>query len=103
MAYTLIHLYFYYMGSKAKLLPWIIVLGLLTIRLSIIIDDPEHILIPHSDCPICQAYQSQVLLDSGIQYTFPSIVLIYVNELAPLDAHNDPVFQIHSIRAPPSV
>jgi hypothetical protein len=103
VAYTLIHLYFYYMGSKLKLLPWIIVLGLLAIRFSIIIDDPDHILIPHSDCPICQAYQSQVLLDSGIQYTFPSIVLIFISELPELDTHIDPIIQIHSIRAPPLV
>jgi hypothetical protein len=103
VAYTLIRLYFCYMGSKVKLLPWIIVIGLLTIRFSIIIDDPEHMLIPHADCPICQAYQSQVLLDSGIQYTFHSIVLIFISELPALDTHDDPIINIHSIRAPPFV
>jgi len=89
------------MGSRAKILLWSIIAGLLAKRLSIIIDDPNHLLAPDSECPICQAYQSQVLFESDISVATPFLVFIYINELYPCDVISDPIIGVDSIRAPP--
>jgi hypothetical protein len=89
------------MRSKAKVLLWVIILGLVAIRLSTLIDDPEHLVTPDSDCPICQAYQSQLVVDSQVEVILFSLVVLYLNELATLDSFPDLTFTIHSIRAPP--
>jgi hypothetical protein len=89
------------MGLKAKIFLWWIIAGLLAIRLSIIIDNPAHLLTPDPNCPICQAYQSQVLLDFDSPVTTPFLVLIYINESYQLDIVSDPIITIDSIRAPP--
>ena len=71
------------------------------IRLATLIDDPDHLIVPDPDCPICQAYQSQVLLVSNADLTTPSTLLLYLNEQTPIDSNSDPVDPILSIRAPP--
>lgn len=89
------------MRLNSKILLWIIILGLVVIRLSTLIDDPQHLLIPDSDCPICQAYQSQVLLNSQAEVSLFSLVIQYFKEQIPLDLKSEPTFSIYTIRAPP--
>ena len=89
------------MRLKSNIVVLIIIIGLIGIRLAILIDDPEHIIVPDPDCPICQAYQSQVLLVSNADLTSPSTLLLYLNEQTPIDSYSDPVDPILSIRAPP--
>ena len=89
------------MRLKTKIVVSIAIAGLIGIRLAMLIDDPEHLIIPDPDCPICQAYQSQILLVSDANLTLPSTLLLYLNEQTPIDPDSDLVHPILSIRAPP--
>ena len=89
------------MRLKSYIVTFIIIIGLTGIRLATLIDDPEHLIAPDPDCPICQAYQSQVLLDSNADLTSPTTFLLYLNEQTPIHPYSDPVHPILSIRAPP--
>ena len=89
------------MKLRSILVVLIAILGLTGIRLAMLIDDPEHLLVPDPDCPICQAYQSQVLLVSEADLTSPAILLTYLNDRAPIKNHSNPILPILSIRAPP--
>ena len=91
------------MKLKKTIIVLIAVIGLTGIRLAVLIDDPEHLVAPDPDCPICQAYQSQVLLVSDVNPISPSTLLLYLNEHAPIDLYSNPLQPILSIRAPPEL
>ena len=94
-------MYLFIMKLRRTIIISIAIAGLIGIRLATMIDDPEHLVVPDPDCPICQAYQSQVLLVSEANLISPSILLLYINEQAPVDPYSDHVHPILSIRAPP--
>ena len=89
------------MSLKRKIVLSIAIVGLIGIRLATLIDDPDHLITPDPDCPICQAYQSQVLVVSETDLTSPTTLLSYLNEQNPFDLDLDFVHPILSIRAPP--
>lgn len=89
------------MKLKRTIIVLIAVVGLVGVRLATLIDNPEHLIVPDSDCPICQAYQSQVLLVSDTDFTAPTTLLSYLNEQTPIDPNLDLFYPILSIRAPP--
>ncbi|MCK4558142.1 MAG: hypothetical protein KAV45_00055 [Calditrichia bacterium] len=89
------------MRLKSNIIVLIVIIGLTGIRLAILIDDPEHLIVPDPDCPICQAYQSQVLLVSNADLTSLSTLLLYFKEQTTIDSYSHPVDPILSIRAPP--
>ena len=95
------HLYLYYMRLKTYLLFCLVTFSLIGIRLSIAIDDPDHLLIPNPDCPICQAYNSPVFIDFDINVTSLSIILAYLNEQSPEDLYFNSLILKGLIRAPP--
>jgi len=78
-----------------------IIIGLIGIGLATLIDDPEHIVNPDPDCPICQAYKTQVLLTVYVDLASPSILLLYLNEPQPNDLYSESHRPLLSIRAPP--
>ena len=81
----------------------VIIIGLIDLRLATLVDDPEHLINPDPDCPVCQAYQSQVLLTPDIELITPSMPLIYLNESRPSDLYSESHHHLLSIRAPPQI
>jgi hypothetical protein len=89
------------MNLKKTIIVIVAVVGLTGIRLATLIDDPQHLITPDPDCPICQAYQSQVLLITESNLTTPSTLQVYLNEQSPVNPNSDIFHPILSIRAPP--
>jgi hypothetical protein len=92
------------MRSSSKIiLVFYILVGLSTIHLASLLDDPDHFFHPKQDCPLCQADKTLVIfeIDSNPFQT-------YFNKLYIQSIQYDPVYvyltpTIDSIRAPPSL
>ncbi len=89
------------MKLKTMIVVFIAVIGLVGVRLATLIDDPEHLITPDEDCPICQAYHSQVLLVAEADLNAPPTLLLYLSAQIPIDPNIDIFHPILSIRAPP--
>jgi hypothetical protein len=89
------------MKAKIRIVVLFIIVGFIGIQLSVFVDDPDHLLRPDPQCPICVAAKTPVLLHPAPPASFTSDVVAYVPE-TPLPApHSEIPACILSIRAPP--
>ena len=91
------------MPSKAKTaLIFYIFIGLSTIHLASLLDDPDHFFHPKQNCPLCQADKTLVIFDinSNPFQTYFNRLCIQVVQYDPVYVHLLPT--IDSIRAPPA-
>ena len=75
--------------------------GFVGIQFATLIDDPQHLVEPDPDCPICLAAETQVCIDPPISFSFTPAILLYLAEKEPLDQELNNYSLILSIRAPP--
>ena len=90
------------MRLKSYLLFCIVTFSLIGIRLSIALDNPEHILIPDSNCSICQAYNSPVFVELNAEVSAISVILAFLNEQSQCELYFTSNILKNLIRAPPT-
>jgi len=89
------------MKLKTYLLFCLVTFCLVAIRFSIAFDNPEHLVIPNSECPICQAYNSAGFMEFNGEVSAVSIILTYLNEQKPYELYFNSNIHKELIRAPP--
>ena len=91
------------MKLRSILIVLVAIATLSAVRLAMLVDDLEHLLHPHEDCPICLAYLCEILPDASADLTSPVQLLHYLNENSKHDLNTDPVHLNLLIRGPPSI
>lgn len=76
-------------------------IGFVSIQFATLIDDPQHLVEPDPDCPICLAAKTQVCIDPDISISFTQDIILYLVDDAPFNQDKENYFSIKSIRAPP--
>jgi len=89
------------MKYLSKALLFFIFLGFIGILLAVLIDDPDHLIEPDPDCPICLAAKTQICITPQISLSFIPNVIHFLNERSPFHHYKDHYFSTLSIRAPP--
>ncbi len=80
---------------------YIALVGFIGIQFATVLDDPQHLVEPDPDCPICLAAKTEVYVNPHISISFTPDVILYLVENTPLDQEIENYFSIISIRAPP--
>ena len=80
----------------------ILVISFFWIQLSEFLDDPEHLLVPDPDCPICKMVNSLYFPDSDTPTDPAQYIIIYLPEISPPNQVFYCFKSLFSIRAPPS-
>jgi hypothetical protein len=71
------------------------------IQLVPLFDNPQHMMTPGPDCPICMAYETQVLL-TPVEVVGPSLnIILIILEHPSFDYYQYPAVSVLIIRAPP--
>jgi len=85
----------------SRVILFIIFIGFIGIQFAAVIDDPEHLIEPDPDCPICLAAKTQVCITPQISIGFTPNVIHYLVEKSPFNLEKENHLSILSIRAPP--
>jgi hypothetical protein len=80
---------------------YIALVGFIGIQFATVIDDPQHLVEPDPNCPICLASKTEVCSNPHISIIFTPDIILYLVESKPLDQEIENYFSIKSIRAPP--
>ena len=89
------------MKSITRAFVFIAFIGFIGIQFASLLDDPQHLLEPDPDCPICLAAKTEVYVNPHISISFTPDVILYLVENTLLDQEIENYFSILSIRAPP--
>ncbi len=93
--------YFIFMRCISQIVACFLVISILSIQLVPLFDDPDHLMTAEPDCPICLAYETQVLLTT-VDVAEPVLNLIFIiSESQPVNFYDHPFISIFTIRAPP--
>ena len=88
-----------------KFIFWIVLfftfIGFISIQFATVIDDPEHLLEPDPDCPICLAAKTQVCITPQIPIGFTPNIIHHLVEKSPFNEEKENYLSNLSIRAPP--
>ena len=77
---------------------YIAFVGFIGIQFASILDDPQHLVEPDPDCPICLAAKTQVYLTPRISVSFTPDIIYYLIEKAPFNQEKENCSSIISIR-----
>jgi hypothetical protein len=75
--------------------------GFVGIQFASIIDDPQHLLEPDPNCPLCLAAETKVCTTPQISISFTPNIIHYLVEKSPFIQEKENYFSTLSIRAPP--
>ena len=89
------------MRSISKAFLYITFIGFISIQFASIIDDPQHLVEPDPDCPICLAAKTQVCIDPDITISFTPDIILYLVENILYHPEKENYLSTLSIRAPP--
>jgi hypothetical protein len=71
------------------------------IQLVPLFDNPQHMMTPAPDCPICMAYETQVLL-TPVEVIGPSLnIILIILEYPSFNYYHHSAISLLIIRAPP--
>ena len=79
----------------------LIIVGFISIQLAAFLDEPQHLLEPDPDCPICLAVQSPVCLNLDISINFTPDIILYLADNTVVNPKTSFFLTVLSIRAPP--
>jgi hypothetical protein len=80
---------------------YISLVGFIGIQFATVLDDPQHLVEPDPDCPICVAAKTEVYVNPHISISFTPDIILFLVEDTLLDQGIENYFSILSIRAPP--
>jgi len=89
------------MNSISRTILFLTFLGLIGIQFATVIDDPQHMVEPDPDCPICLAAKTEVCIHPDISISFTPNIILYLVEKIPFNQAKENYILIISIRAPP--
>jgi hypothetical protein len=79
----------------------LLILGITAIQFIPILDDPNHLMKPDPDCPMCMAYQTPVLPGHAVCIGTIVINVAIIAETYVFNKYSRPFIPIFTIRAPP--
>lgn len=89
------------MKKQLCILSFLLVLGIITIQLIPLLDDPSHLMRPDPNCPMCMAYQTYVLLGHAICIGIMVSVISIIAQTYIFNKYSHPNITIITVRAPP--
>ena len=76
-------------------------IGFVGIQFAPLLDDPQHLVEPDPNCPICLAYKTEFCTNPHTSISFKPIIIHYLIEKVPSEPEKVNYSSILSIRAPP--
>ena len=89
------------MRSLNRAILYIVFIGIVAIQLATLIDDPQHLLEPDPNCPICLAAKTEVCITPHLSISFTPDIILFLVEMAVGNQGKEDHLSILSIRAPP--
>jgi hypothetical protein len=84
-----------------RVLFFVLIIGFTSTQFATLIDDPQHLIEPDPNCPICLTVHTPLCIDQDDTIAFTLDIIYYLCPDSPQDLHAYKHFSEQSIRAPP--
>lgn len=81
----------------------LLIIGFSGIQLALYIDDPQHLIEPDPNCPICIASNTSLYINHQVTIEYTPDIIIYLSENSFLEPCSHQYFTNLSTRAPPFI
>ena len=93
--------YILYMRIFNRIIFLSLFIGFIGIQFVSILDDPQHLVEPDPQCPLCLAAKTEISALPTISFNFTPEIILYLIEETPFDRGTDDCLLNITIRAPP--